>query len=202
MSEEKQTQYTKNQINVATAFYILFIVAVIVTITGFIWVMTDWILDILLGDTKITQWLFAQNLGVIIMIIGALFAGLFFIIVFSYGFFKRGRKRILKWTFKTEDVNEKYKKRKEITVIAFAFLFSIIVIIVGVVIFVVMLILTAFTRIDPSQTLASFTTSQLCLFIGFTLLILDGLGIFFINFLKNGYYFALKLIGGLEKGSL
>ncbi|MFX1382997.1 MAG: hypothetical protein ACFFBP_11190 [Promethearchaeota archaeon] len=195
MTEAKQTQYTDTQRNIATAFYILFIVAVIVTITGIIWVIVDW----LLGETKITEWLFSQNLGIIIMIFGALFAGLFFIIVFSYGFFKRGRKRILKWTFKAKDVDEKYKNRTEIKVIAFAFLFSIIAIIVGVIIFVVMLLLTVFTAVDPSQTLAAFSTSQLCLFIGIALMILDGLGIFVINFMKNGYYFVLKLIGGLEK---
>jgi len=197
MSEEKQSEYTETQIKVATGFYVVFIIALIVTITGGIWVIAD----LLLGDTKITQWLFDLNFGLVIVIIGALLAGLFFIIVFSYGFFRRGRKRILKWTFKAKDVDEKYKKRKEVTIIAFAFLISIIVIIVGGVIFVIMLILTAFTQLDPSTTLAAFSNSQLCLFIGIALMVLDGLGIFFINFLKNGYYFVLKLIGGLEKES-
>jgi len=197
MSEEKQSEYTETQIKVATGFYIVFIVALIVTITGGIWV----IVDFLLGETKITEWLFNLNPGLVIVIIGALFAGLFFIIVFSYGFFKRGRKRILRWTFKAKDVDESYKKRTEITIIAFAFLVSIIVIIIGGVYFVIILILTAFTQLDPSTTLATFSNSQLCLFIGIALMILDSLGIFFINFLKNGYYFVLKLIGGLEKES-
>ena len=195
MSEEKQSEYTDTQIKVATGFYIVFIIAFIVTITGGIWV----IVDFLLGETKITEWLFTLNFGLVIVIIGGLLAGLFFIIVFSYGFFRRGRKRILKWTFKAKDVDESYKKRTEITVIAFLFLISIIIMIVGGVIFVVMLALTAFTQLDPSTTLATFSNSQLCLFIGIAIMILDGLGIFFINFLKNGYYFVLKLIGGLEK---
>ncbi len=195
MSEEKKIQYTLTQIKIATAFYILFIVAIIVTITGFIWVIVDW----LLGETKITQWLFSLNPGLIIMIFGLLFSGLFFIIVFSYGFFKRGRKRILIWTFKAKEVDEKYIKKKAITIIAFAFLVSIIIIVIGLVIFGGMLIYSIIISIDPSQTVITFSTSQLCLFIGITLIILDGLGIFVINFIKNGYYLVLKLIGGLEK---
>jgi len=197
MSEKKQSEYTETQIKVATGFYVVFIIAFIVTITGGMWV----IVDFLLGETKITEWLFTLNFGLVVVIIGGLLAGLFFIIVFSYGFFRRGRKRILKWTFKAKDVDESYKKRTEITVIAFLFLISIIIMIIGGVIFVVMLVLTAFTQLDPSTTLATFSNSQLCLFIGIGIMILDGLGIFFINFLKNGYYFVLKLIGGLEKES-
>ena len=133
------------------------------------------------------------------MIIGGLFAGLFFIIVFFFGFFKKGRKRILKWTFKAKDVDASYKNRTDIKVMAFGFLISIIIVIVGVVLFIAMIVLTLFTQIDPSQTLSTLSTSTLCLLIGITLFILDGLSIFFINFLKNGYYFVLKMIGGLER---
>lgn len=197
MSGEIQSEYTDTQIKVATGFYVVFIIALIVTITGAIWV----IVDFLLGETKITEWLYTLNFGLVIVIIGGLLAGLFFIIVFFYGLSRKGRKKILKWTFKAKEVDETYKNRKEITVIAFLFLISIIIMIIGGVIFVIMLALTAFTQLDPSTTLAAFSNSQLCLFIGIAIMILDGLGIFMINFIKNGYYFVLKLMGRLEKES-
>jgi hypothetical protein len=195
MEEQTKSPYSKNQVNVATGFYILFVVAFIVLIVGIIWMVVDW----LLGDTKISSWFLTLQFGLQIMIIGGLFAGLFFIIVFFFGFFRRGRKRILQYTFKAKDVDESYKNRTDIKVIAFGFLISIIIVIVGVVIFILMIALTLFTQLDPSQTLTTFSNSTLCLLIGITLFILDGLSIFFINFLKNGYYFVLKMIGGLER---
>jgi len=195
MEEQKKTIYSKNQINVANGFYILFVVAFIVLIIGVIWMVVDWAL----GDTKISLWFLSLQFGLQIMIIGGLFAGLFFLIVFFFGFFKKGRKRILNYTFKAKDVDESYKNRTDIKVIAFGFLISIIIVIIGVVLFIAMVVLTLFTQIDPSQTLSTLSTSTLCLLIGITLFILDGLSIFFINFLKNGYYFVLKMIGGLER---
>ena len=195
MAEQKKPTYSKNQINIANGFYILFVVAFIVLLLGIIWMVVDWAL----GDTKISLWFLSLQFGLQIMIIGGLFAGLFFLIVFFFGFFKKGRKRILNYTFKAKDVDESYKNRTDIKVIAFGFLISIIIVIVGVVLFIAMIVLTLFTQIDPSQTLSTFSTSTLCLLIGITLFVLDGLSIFFINFLKNGYYFVLKMIGGLER---
>ena len=194
MTEEKQSEYSDTQIKIATGFYIVFIIAIIVTILGLLWVLASG----LLGQTKISEWFIGlNNLGFQIMIIGGLFVGLFLIIVFSFGFFKRGRKQILKWTFKAKDVDEKYRHRTEIKVIAFGFLISIIFVIIGAIILIVILI---YSFISP-QTPTNISTSQLCLLIGIALMILDGLCIFSINFLKNGYYFVLKLIGGLEKGN-
>ncbi len=195
MEEQKKPTYSKNQVNVAIGFYVLFVVAFIVLLVGIIWMIVDWAL----GDIKIYAWFLTLHLGLQIMIIGGLFAGLFFIIVFFFGFFKKGRKRILQYTFKAKDVDESYKNRTDIKVIAFGFLISIIIVIVGVVIFILMIVLTLFTQTDPSQTLSTLSSSTLCLLIGITLFILDGLSIFFINFLKNGYYFVLKMIGGLER---
>jgi len=195
MEQQTKPTYSKNQITAANVFYILFVVAFIVLLLGIIWMVVDWAL----GDTKISAWFLVLHLGIQIMIIGGLFAGLFFIIVFFFGFFRRGRKRILKWTFKAKDVDQAYKNRTDIKVIAFGFLISIIIVIIGIVLFILMIGLTLFTQLDPSQTLTTFSNSTLCLLIGITLFILDGLSIFFINFLKNGYYFVLKMIGGLER---
>lgn len=192
MSEEKQSEYSNTQIKIATGFYIVLIGAIILTIAGILWVIADG----LSGSKKLSEWFIGlNNLGFQIMIISGLFVGLFLIIVFSYGFFKRGRKHILKWTFKAKDVDEKYKHRIGIKVIAFGFLLSIIFVIIGGIIVIVFLIYSLFAP----QTPTSLTTSQLCLLIGTTLMITDGLSIFGINFIKNGYYFVLKLIGGLEK---
>ncbi len=77
-------------------------------------------------------------------------------------------------------------------------LFSLVVIMFGGVYTVFNLILDVFAQ-GASSTLAGFTNGQLCLIAGIVLFIFDGLCIFMIYFIKNGYYQILKLIGSLEK---
>ena len=195
MSEQTQTEYSKTQEKVATAFYILFVAASIVTILGGIWTAAEFFI----GTTGKFEWFISLNFGLKIVIIAALFAGLFFLLVFCFGFFKKGQKKVLRWAFKAKPLNPEFRNRTDVKAIALGFLFSLVGVIVGVVLFVGVEILTLLTSATPSATVEALSNGTICLLIGFTLFILCGLSIFVIYFIKNGYYLVLKLIGGLEK---
>jgi len=194
MSEQKLSEYSKTQQNIATGFYVLFVIAAIVTILGSIWTAAEFFI----GTTGKFEWFIALSFGLKIVIIAALFAGLFFLLVFCFGFFKKGQKRVLKWAFKAKPLSPEFRNRTDVKAIALGFLFSLVGIIVGVVLFVGVELLTLLTS-GGSATIGALSNGTICLLTGVTLFILCGLSIFVIYFIKNGYYLVLKLIGGLEK---
>ncbi len=187
-------KYSKLQMQAASGFYVVLVIACIISILGFIWTLAD----IFIGGTGKLAAFLALGLGLDLVIVAGLIAGLFFIIIYFYGISRKGRRVILNVAFRTSIVEEKYKNRKEIQLIVSGLLISIVVVMFGGVYAGFTAILDLFSD-GTTSTLGAFSLAQLCLILGIVLLVLDGLCIFIIYFLNNGYYTILKLIGTLEK---
>lgn len=188
-------EYTKSQKVIALIFYVLIIAASIVTLGGVVWTFAD----IFIGTTG--KWdLFAQlNLGYQITIIAGLLAGLFFLLIFFFGLFKKTSRSLIHFIYRKRELEEKYKNRTDVKIAAWGLLISLIVIMIGV-IAAVFLDIFASPAGDPSTILALLgSTGPRVLFIGIGLFLLIGIILFMIYFWKNGYYLILKLMGGLEK---
>ena len=171
------------------------IIAVFVTIGGVIYTIADLIMAT--GKMELFQTL---NFGYQIAILGGLLAGLFFLLIFFYGLYKKGTKLILTNIFKKRIYNDKYKGRLTVRLAAGALMFSIFAIIIGM-LFAVFYDL-AMRPAGGEGTLAtafeSFSQGQIVLAIGFGLFIIIGL-IFALNYMwYNGYYMILKMITDLE----
>jgi len=189
----KQPDYTKRQRVIGTIFYVLLVIASLVTIGGMIYTIADSIMP----EGKLDVFL-ALNLGFQIAIVGGFLAGFFFLIIFFYGLFKRGRKWILRITFKKKEIAEHYKGRVGVQIIAGALLISVIGAIIGI---AAAFIIEGITGPSGpwSEFLNSLSVGNWILIGGIGLFILAFLGIFLIYFWKNGYYLILKIMGGLEK---
>jgi len=194
-NRKKVSIYTNTQRKIATVLYILVIIATLVTIGGAIYTIADLIMAT--GKMELYQ---ALNLGYQIAIIGGLLAGLFFLLIFFYGLYKKGSTLILTNIFKKRIYNDKYKGRLTVKLAAGALMFSIFAIIIGIM-FAVFWDLTM-RPAGGEGTLAtafeSFSQGQIVLTIGIGLFILIGL-IFALNYMwYNGYYMILKMITDLE----
>ena len=187
--------YTKTQRKIATVLYILVIIAALVTIGGTIYTIADLIMAT--GKMELFQ---ALNIGYQVAIIGGLLAGLFFLLIFFYGLYKKGVNLILNNIFKKRIYNEKYKGRLTVRLAAGALMFSIFAIIIGI-LFAVLYDLTmrpAGSEGTLSSAFENFSQGQVVLLIGLGLFVIIGL-IFFLNYLwYNGYYMILKMITDLE----
>jgi len=187
--------YTNTQRKISTVLYILVIIAALVTIGGAIYTIADLIMAT--GKMELFQTL---NFGYQMAIIGGLLAGLFFLLIFFYGLYKKGSTLILNNIFKKRIYNDKYKGRLTVKLAAGALMFSIFAIIIGIM-FAVFWDLTM-RPAGGEGTLAtafeSFSQGQIVLTIGIGLFILIGL-IFALNYMwYNGYYMILKMITDLE----
>jgi hypothetical protein len=193
---EEFSEYSDKKEKVATVFYIILVAAWLVTIAGSIWTIAD-----ILNPTGKLEAFLNINLGYQIAIIGGILAGLFFLLVFFIGFYKRGIKTILKILYKKRELEEKYKNRIDVQIAAAGFLISLIVVIVGL---GIALLWDTFSGTD--EAIFSFTTlilvfpnGVLVLFAGLGLFLIIGIIIFIIYFIRNGYYLVLKIFGILEK---
>ena len=83
-SSSIEKEVKKSRKIVASIFYILIVVASLVTLGGGVWSLADW----LIGPTGKFETFLGLNLGYQIAIIGGFLAGLFFILVFFFGLFK------------------------------------------------------------------------------------------------------------------
>ncbi|MBY9020970.1 MAG: hypothetical protein KGD67_07920 [Candidatus Lokiarchaeota archaeon] len=185
--------FSSKQRAVGELFYIFLVISCIITITGGIWSLFDFAMP----TGKLLSFL-ALSLGYQIAIIAAFLAGLFFLLIFFFGLFKKGRKWVLKFVFKVKDIEEKYKNRLDVKIAAGGLLISIIAIIIGIVISLIQDILG--TSTSPfSGFIDSFSTGNWILFTGISLFVLLAVSLFMIYFWKNGYYLILKIMGILEK---
>ena len=194
-NRNKVSIYTKTQRKIATVLYVLVIIAALVTIGGAIYTIADLIMAT--GKMELYQTL---NLGYQVAIIGGLLAGLFFLLIFFYGLYKKGSTLILNNIFKKKLYNDKYKGRLTVKAAAGALMFSIFAIIIGM-LFAVFYDL-AMRPAGGEGTLATafedFSQGQVVLTIGIGLFIIIGL-IFALNYMwYNGYYMILKMITDLE----
>ena len=190
-------RYSKKQKLVATIFYIAITITLIVIIACIVYTIAD----IIMATGKMALFL-SLNFGYQIAIIGTLLAGLFFLVVYFFGLYKKGRTLILKNIFRKKLFNEKYRNRIGVKIAAGALMLSIFSIIIGILTAVIYDLFTrpaTGDRVTLTTIFAEMSQGQGVLFIGMLMLIIIGL-VFFLNYLwYNGYYLILRMIQDLEE---
>ena len=190
-----KSNFTSRQRAIGELFYIFIVIACLITVTGGIWSIFDYIMPT--GKFDVFMLL---NLGYQIAIIAGFLAGLFFLLIFFFGLFKKGRKWVLMFTFNLKEIEEKYKNRLDVKIAAGGLLLSLMAIIIGIMIAVIQEILGGSSSVSPfSGLLASFTSGNWILFTGVSVFLVLAVTLFLIYFWKNGYYLILKIMGVLEK---
>ncbi len=188
-------RYNSKQRAVGELFYIFIVISCLITITGGIWSIFDY----LMPTGKLVSFL-GLTLGYQIALIAGILAGLFFLLIFFFGLFRKGRKWVLHFIFKVREIEEKYKNRIDVKIAAGGLLISIMAIIIGVVIAVIQEILLGPSLGSPfSAFLTSFSTGNWILFTGISLFAILAVTLFMIYFWKNGYYVILRIMGKLEQ---
>ena len=95
-SSTPRKEYNKTQKVITGIFYILIVIASIVSIGGIVWTFAD----IFIGTTGKLELFLGLNLGYQIAIIGGLLAGLFFFLVFFFGLFKKTSRSLMVFIYK------------------------------------------------------------------------------------------------------
>lgn len=193
MSDISKSEYSPRQRAAGELYYIFIVAACIITIGGLIWSIVDYWMP----TGKLGAFL-ELNLGYQIAIVAGFLAGLFFLLIFFFGLFKKGSVLVLKFLFKTRHIEERYKNRLDVKIAAGGLLLSIIALLVGVIWALINDILAGSTS-PFSNLLADFTSGNWTLFIGLVLFAAIGVSLFMVYFWKNGYYVILKIMGTLEK---
>ncbi|UCC18150.1 MAG: hypothetical protein JSV62_08505 [Promethearchaeota archaeon] len=194
-SSNLTTEYRKSQKIVALIFFIIIVIATIISLGGVVWTVADFFI----GTTGKWEQFLLLNWGYQIAIIGGLLAGLFFLLIFFFGLFKKTSRSLINFIYKKRELEEKYRNRIDVKIAAWGLLISLIGIIGGMIFAIFWDIFTSGTG-DPSIILTLLGGTGLrVLFIGIGLFLLVGIALGLIYFWRNGYYLILKLLGGLEK---
>jgi len=187
--------YPSKQKVVGDLFYIFIVSSCLICIIGGIWSIFDFIMP----TGKLESFL-GLTLGYQIAIVAGILAGLFFLLIFFFGLFKKGRKWVLHFVFKVREIEERYKNRIDVKIAAGGLLISIMAIIVGLVIAIIQEIVLGPSPSSPFPGLfASFSTGNWILFTGISLFAILAVSLFMIYFWKNGYYVILRVMGKLER---
>lgn len=182
--------FSKFQTIIATIFYISLVIACLIAIGGVVYTIADLIMAS--GKLELFQGI---NLGYQIAIIGALFAGLFVLIVIGIGLGKKGKGFLLKTIFRKKTLHSKYKNRTPIKIITICLLLSIFSIIIGLIAAFLYDLIMGVSF--PSSQI--FSQGQITLFVGIMLLIVIGLIIGLFYLWQNGYYLIISMFYTLEK---
>ena len=189
-------KYSDKLKTIAMIFYIAIVVSCVMTIAGIVYTIAD----LIMSEGKLTLFL-SLNFGYQIAIVGGLFAGLFFILIFFFGLYKKGITAILKFMFKKVELEDKYKHRIDVQIAAGGLLLSVMTIIVGLAISLFYELLVGSSDSNTptiSNLISSFSQGQILLFISIIVFSFVGLSIFLVYLWNNGYYIILKFVGGLE----
>ncbi len=185
--------YNSKQKVVGELFYVFIVISCLICVTGGIWSIFDYIMP----TGKLESFL-GLTLGYQIALIAGILAGLFFLLIFFFGLFKKGRKWVLHFIFNVREFEEKYKNRVDVKIAAGGLLISIMAIIIGIVISLIQ-------ELGSSQSspffvfLISSSTGNKILFSGIAVFAILAITLFMIYFWKNGYYVILRVMGKLEK---
>ncbi len=194
-SSSLDKEYKKSQRVIALIFFIVIVIATLVSLGGVVWTIADFFI----GTTGKWEQFLLLNLGYQIAIIGGLLAGLFFLLIFFFGLFKKTSRSLIHFIYKKRELEERYKNRTDVKIAAWGLLISLIGIIGGMIFAIIWDIFTSGSG-DPSIILTLLgSTGPRVLFIGIGLFMLVGITLGLIYFWRNGYYLILKLLGGLEK---
>ena len=194
-SSSPPIEYKKIQRTISAIIYIFIVIATITTLGGIIWTVAD----IFIAPTGKLELFLDLNLGYQIAIVGGFSAGLFFLLVFFFGLFKKSSRSLIGFIYKKRELEEKYKNRTDVKVAAGGLLISLIGIILGVIYAIIWDIITGPSAGSFSILNLLDSTGPWVLFIGIGLFLLIGAALFMVYFWKNGYYLILKLLGLLEK---
>lgn len=192
-----EKEYSKGQKVIALIFFILIVLASVVTLGGVVWTFAD----IFIGTTGKWDTFLTLNLGYQIAIIGGLLAGLFFLLVFFFGLFKKTSRSLIHFIYKKRELEEKYRNRIDVKIAAWGLLVSLIVIIIGVISAILWDIFAS--PAGGSSSILTFlgSTGPRVLFIGIGIFLIVGICLFMIYFWKNGYYLILRIMGKLERNT-
>ncbi|MFX1411855.1 MAG: hypothetical protein ACFFA6_16030 [Promethearchaeota archaeon] len=188
-------EYSKVQKLIASIFYFLIVIASIVSLGGIVWTFAD----LFIGRTGKLEQFLDLSLGYQIAIIAGLLAGLFFLLIFFFGLFKKSTRSLIKFIYKKRELEEKYKNRTDVKIAAGGLLISLIAIIIGVIFAIVQDVVTVSSGGSSSLAEIFGSTGPWVLFIGLALFLVVAIALFMIYFWKNGYYLLLRLIGAIEK---
>lgn len=195
MTENIKSEYSSRQRAVGELYYIFIVAACIITIGGIVWSIVDYFMP----TGKLGAFL-ELNLGYQIAIIAGFLAGLFFLLIFFFGLFRKGSILVLRFLFKTRNIEERFKDRLDVKIAAGGLLISILAIVIGLIFALINDILIGPGSAAPfSNLLSTFTSGNWTLFIGLALFAGIAISLFMVYFWKNGYYLILKIMGTLEK---
>lgn len=195
MEEQQEFEYNSTQRAVGELFYIFMVIASIGVVTGIVWS----IFDFLMPSGKFDLFL-SLNLGYQIAIVAGFLAGIFFLLIFFFGLFKKGSRGLLGFLFRERELEERYKNRLDVKIAAGGLLLSVMAIVIGVIVAVVQDIMLGNPTSSPlSAFFAEFSAGNWILFGSIVFLALIGLSIFMIFFWKNGNYAIMRIVGSLEK---
>ncbi|MFX0020870.1 MAG: hypothetical protein ACFE9S_00970 [Candidatus Hermodarchaeota archaeon] len=188
-------EFRKSQRIIALIFFVIIVVASITTLGGVVWTFAD----IFIGTTGKWEAFLALNLGYQIAIIGALLAGLFFLLIFFFGLFKKTSRSLIHFIYKKRELEEQYKNRTDVKIAAWGLLISLIAIIGGAIFAIILDIFV--TGAGGTSFILSFlnSTGPRVLFGGIGLFMLVFIVLGLIYFWRNGYYLILRLMGKLER---
>jgi len=194
-SSSPPIEYKKIQRTIAAIIYIFIVIATITTLGGIIWTIAD----IFIAPTGKLKLFLNLNLGYQIAIVGGFSAGLFFLLVFFFGLFKKSSRSLIKFIYRKRELEEKYKNRKDVKIGAGGLLISLLAIILGTLFAIIWDLITGPSGDTFSLLNLLDSTGPWVLFVGIGLFLLIGAVLFMIYFWKNGYYLILKIMGILEK---
>ncbi len=186
-------EFTKSQNIISGIFYVMIVAASLVCLGGVIWTLAD----IFIGTSGKWDLFIDLNLGYQIAIIGGLLAGLFFLMVFFFGLFKKTSRSLIKFIYKRRELEDKYKNRTGVKVAAGGLLVSLIGIIIGVIFAIFWDLIDSGGSVSLGTILGS--NGPWVLVVGIGIFLAIGAALFMIYFWKNGYYLILKIMGALEK---
>lgn len=188
-------EYNKIQRSIAAIIYIFIVIATITSLAGTIWTIAD----IFIAPTGKLELFLDLNLGYQIAIVGGFSAGLFFLLVFFFGLFKKSARSLIKFIYRKRELEERYKNRKDVKIGAGGLLISLLAIILGTLFAIIWDLITGPSGDSFSLLNLLDSTGPWVLFVGIGLFLLIGAVLFMIYFWKNGYYLILKIMGILEK---
>ncbi len=128
-SSNKNIEFKKIQRTIAAIIYIGIVLATITSLAGLIWTVAD----VFIAPTGKLELFFNLNLGYQIAIIGGFLAGLFFLLVFFFGLFKKSSHSLMKFIYKKRELELRYKNRIDVKIGAGGLLISLIAIIIGII---------------------------------------------------------------------
>ncbi len=189
--EENYAIYSDKQENIGTLFYLVSVVGWFITIVGSVWTLVD-----IFNPLQGVQDYFSKNIGYLLVGIFGFFLFVFILLVFFVGFYRRGKKRILKTLYTKKELEEQYRDRLGIKIVAGGFIVSTIGVLIAI---SIAIILNTSSGSGDSllMSLISIITlsiGTLILSIGILVFIIIGIILFLVYIIRNGFYFIAKII--------